>query len=123
MELKINIMRKRSLKNNHLMKRLILLQSISLSKTLSQIFKQSLMKKRRLLFLRASRLLSQKILRTVIIIMRVRKREMFLMRTLRKNRSKLTSLMGTQSRVQSIIRLMILRKVQRVPLIIKKAMK
>ena len=85
MELKINLMRKRSLKNNHLIKRLILLQSISLVKTLSEIFKQTLMKKRRLLFLRASRVLNQKILRMVIIIMTVRKRKMFLMRILRKN--------------------------------------
>lgn len=123
MELKINLMRKRSLKTNHLTKRLILLQSISLVKTLSQIFIKTLMKKRRLLYLRASRLLNQKKLRTVIIIMRVRKREMSLMRTLRKNRSKLTSQMGTQSRVRSIKRLKRLRKVQRVPLIIKKAMK
>ena len=85
MELKINLMRKRSLKNNHLIKRLILLQSINLLKILSQIFKQILMKKRRILFLRASRVLNQKILRMVIIIMTVRKRKMFLMRILRKN--------------------------------------
>ncbi len=85
MKSKINLMRKRTLKTNHLTKRLILLQSISLLKTLSQIFIKTLMKKRRLLFLRARRLLSQKKLRTVIIIMGVRKREIFLMRTLRKN--------------------------------------